>query len=123
MKIINKLYSNNANNSFLYETVLFSNVSKEVMTEFISLFDINDLTGGIWRGLGKILTKNEEKVNSDRYQKLKEKIDLPYKENQTFSGIIKYLKDKKSNEIEDEINITHSSARSDDEKSSNVVLY
>lgn len=123
LRFINKLYVKDINNSILYENVIFSNVSKEGMTDFVSFFDINDITVGIWRGLTERLTNNEEKMNSNRYKNLKEKADLPYKENQTFSGIIKYLKDKQLNKIEDEINITHSSVRGNGQESSNVVLY
>lgn len=121
LRFVNKLYSKNPDNSFLYETILFSNVSNETMEEFASLFDINDITGGIWHRLTERLTN--KKIKSDRYAEFKHLKEIPYQEGQQFSGIIKYLRDKTSNKIDNEIVISHSSLRDSGQEASNVVLY
>ncbi|KAK8840476.1 hypothetical protein M9Y10_030681 [Tritrichomonas musculus] len=89
LRFINKLYSQNSKYSLLYETVVFSNVSIESLTEFVASFDLNDITG----------------------------------EGLSFSGIIKYLKAKSSNKINDEVSITCSSSDSNGRDASNVINY
>lgn len=44
LQFINKLYSQDHKYSILYETVHFSNVSKEKIDKFIELYDFNDMT-------------------------------------------------------------------------------
>lgn len=49
IKFVNDLYSSNSKYSVLYENVLFSNVSKEKMKEFVSIFDVNDMSTEVWK--------------------------------------------------------------------------
>ena len=112
LKFINDMYSKDSKYSILYETVLFSNVEKSTICEFVDIFDINDLNIQIWQNLSARLRC--EVINENEEEKLKEK---RYKENShpgrlfksndddKFDGIINYLKKETNNKI----NITASS--------------
>lgn len=123
--IINQLYTSNSKYSFLYEFVDFSNVSVNKITEFLSIYDIKDLTHDSWKNLSSRLEKqifqnneinnnnhryhnvasNSEKVNND----LKKGISIQYDKNKEFNGIINYLSNKSKSSIYDDISITSSS--------------
>lgn len=117
IEFINYLNTKDSNKFlFLYETVLFSNVSSAKMKDFVSIFDFNNMTYEIWNNLAGRLT-NEIQLKSQfepskRYKKINKKpkgIKFEYKSDKEFSGIVKYLKDKTSNQIENEIKVTFSS--------------
>ena len=115
LKFSNKLYSNDAKYSILYETVLFENVTSDSMKIFTSIYDMNDLTSSTWNRLSKRLeqdspNKNEKSSEKNkRYKNVKERgIEFQWSDQNEFKGIIHYLREKSNNQIENEINITAS---------------
>lgn len=134
LSFINKLYSKSRHNSNFYEYVYFTNVSSQVMAEFISLIDIDSMTYGTWNSLSKrlieeIKTKTEEekscrykKSENENDSKEKEKkkeeekvnyIEIPYSNGQ-LRGIFKYLNENSN--INNEVNVTYSSLASSGNK-------
>lgn len=116
LKFINQIYLNDSKNSYLYEYVEFANVTGTTITEFLDIFDLNDLTNELWKLLSvrleqEIININPSEIrhytnNNIRY----EGIDIPFNENQIFNGIINYIKNNSKINILDEINITASSS-------------
>ncbi len=126
LQFINDLYLRDSKYSILYSKVIYSNVTTKTMKEFVNIIDMNDINNETWKELTyrlikEINTSNEkedEQLQSKRYMKEtteneknneKEGINFEYSDEHKFSGIIKYLTDKSSNNIENEINITASS--------------
>ncbi|KAK8842111.1 hypothetical protein M9Y10_026338 [Tritrichomonas musculus] len=115
LTFINDLCSQNSEYSKLYEYVYFSNVEEKTMKEFLSRFNPEYMTGGVWQALSSrliesVTTKNRQ--NSKRYSKLNEnkvkKInkDIPYTMNK-LEGIFNYF--RKHSDIDEEVNVTYSS--------------
>ena len=105
LKFINKLYCRDVKYSILYETVYFVNVSSEAMGEFISHFDMNDLTASVWNRLSDRLledVKNEAKVCAKERYKLSGKIFMMNNDKE-FNGIFNYLRKLSNNNIENEV--------------------
>lgn len=64
LRIVNKLYMNDKEFCPFYEFVLFANVEKEAIEEFVSVIDIDRMTIGTWRQLCKRLVGiNDEEEN------------------------------------------------------------
>ncbi|KAK8839282.1 hypothetical protein M9Y10_032214 [Tritrichomonas musculus] len=114
LKFINKIYIENNKYSNLYENVLFANVTSKAMTEFLSIFDYNDLTHLLWSTLSsrlekEIITKIESKIErykTDQNQETNNDNNLNiksflYKEGQELNGIFRYLKQKTGQNIHD----------------------
>lgn len=100
--------------SFLYEFIIFENVSSKMMKEFVNIYDYNFMTKKTWQNLCSRLicdVKNEKKT--DRYtmkiNEVKKENKLSFSEQNEFKGIINYLRQKSSNKIENEIAISASS--------------
>lgn len=102
LKFINSLYDESSEFYQLYEHIIFSNATSEVMNEFISIFNYNDITGDLWTSLSKRLlsdiqlddeVKKDDEHHRRRYTDEKTKT-IPYKKGQELNGIIKYLTDK-----------------------------
>ncbi|KAK8840563.1 hypothetical protein M9Y10_030772 [Tritrichomonas musculus] len=145
LKFVNELYQRDRSFTNLYDFVHFLNVTSDEISEFISLFDMNDMTVPTWQSLCDRLKQkfdndlsnsnnnnDNDSEGSDmrRYKKLKEKanpkdITFPVTSNNQFSGIFSYLKNKSSSQIENEVNFTASSIIGSDEQYQprNVVLY
>lgn len=47
LSLVNKLYMRNKENLFLYENVIFANVSPVKMIKFFNIFDFNDIDAGL----------------------------------------------------------------------------
>lgn len=115
LKFVNELFQSDSQFSVLYEKVLFSNVSEESMKEFVDLYDYSQMTGETWSKLSeRLIQKVEYQENSSRYKKLKmksnkQKIQFSVKHEKDFEGIINYLKNKSSGNIENNLEITSSS--------------
>ncbi|KAK8870689.1 hypothetical protein M9Y10_008576 [Tritrichomonas musculus] len=135
ISIINKLYSNNSKYSFLYEYVDFSNVTVNKITEFLKIYNIDDLTHDSWKNLSlrleqRVMKIDEIKTNNSRYHKpLKlndqndeKEISIQYEKNYEFDGIINYLSNNSQLSIYDAIKITSSSTYWD-HSPRNAVLY
>lgn len=73
--------------SIFYETVYFENVSTSIMKEFISTFDMNELTGNIWTKLSKRLCCEITNKQNDK------------DDNQKVEQLFQLLKVKNSNEF------------------------
>ncbi|KAK8842136.1 hypothetical protein M9Y10_026363 [Tritrichomonas musculus] len=116
LRIVNKLYTKDVNYSILYETVFFENVSSEAMKEFVSIFDINELTVSIWRRLADRLVRDTKTSNDmtcdikNRYKKADNRGTVfPASEENQFKGIINYLRTQSNGKIYNEVDITSSS--------------
>lgn len=121
LHFINKLYMINTKYSTFYQIVYFLNVSSIYMTEFIEIYNSEDMTKEIWLSLSERL-KMEVKKKKNRHQqhqklnnryteinkKLKGKLFLTQGYNE-FEGILNFLRTESNNKIENEINITASS--------------
>lgn len=111
LRIINKLYESDSNNCFLYEYVQFEKVSDQIISEFITIFDYNDMNHVIWEHISKRLKKelkNTNNNNEQRYKKPLKVIKISYDNKNEFNGIINYIR-QQNNNIKDEVNITASS--------------
>ena len=125
IQFVNELYSQNSMYSILYETVLFENVTTEVIEQFISIYDINDITKSTWNRLSKRLSKEIEKKKHESDQiSIENRYQAPYNEDKIqifefsedkeFDGIINYFNKKTNGQIEKEITITASSVINND---------
>lgn len=52
------IYKLDEENSFLYENVIFANVSPVKMIKFFNIFDFNDIDAGLWDRLKERMCKN-----------------------------------------------------------------
>ena len=116
LRIVNKLYTKDVKYSILYETVFFENVSSEAMKEFVSIFDINELTVSIWRRLVDHLVRDTKTSNGmtcdikNRYKKAKNRgTEFPASVENQFKRIINYLRAQSNGQIDNEVDITSSS--------------
>ena len=117
IEFILQLYSEDESKSKLFEYVLFSNVSEEMINQFISVFNINDLDNETWKSICVRLSKtsSEDKNHSEnRYKESKnsknnkinksdesKSIQFELDSNNKFNGILKYLSDKTGGNIVD----------------------
>ena len=119
-QIIMKLYSKDQiRYNFLFEFVLFENLSEKNIENFISVFDIEHITSGTWHSICNrlqqpIMKKEDNSNNKERY--LNEEAEIKIKEfkvneSQEFRGIMRYLTEKSNGNIHDNgtINITSNS--------------
>ena len=138
LNFINKLYSNNSKYSILYETVLFSNISSEMMKTYIAQFDPNDMTGGIWKKLSKRLCQKielsleeaddeiSEEILKNRYDELSKAavgVLYEYNDDKIFNGIFNHFQEETASQIESKVNFTSSSVYSSKFQPSNVALF
>lgn len=105
LKFVNKLYSIDKKYSILYDEVIFTNVSSNMMNEFVSIFDNNDMSRIIW-------LKETKRKYTEKSQNKKDEVIIPFTENNEFNGIINYLSNKYNKKIENIINVTSSSVYS-----------
>lgn len=124
INFINQLYLNDQNNSNFYEYVLFQNVSINKISEFLSIFDLNDINIEIWKSISKRLKEevNVSEITSfDRYKKYNKQFVFDI--NNQFQGIINYLRMLSNDEIETEIQVTSSSVLSEEYVPSNTIVF
>lgn len=124
LNIIIKLYQNDVKYSPLFQHVQFRNVSKEVLADFTTIFDIDNLTGGIWKAINIRTIYGALKIDdyNPRYHK---KQQFNYSSYSKFDGILNYLRSKKPDNIFNEIGISASSTYNSDEQYSpkNAIFY
>lgn len=111
VNFINSMYSKEREYSILYEAVLFSNLVNFTISEFVNIFDINDINSQIWRNISQRLEKeikSDEKDEKTRYKgyKINGQIFSP-EDDDIFNGIIQYLQTKCNWDAK--INVTSSS--------------
>lgn len=111
-EIINELYSKDTQYSILYMTTNFLNASEETISEFIKIFDENDLTHEIWQKICHRLNQKVTICEDENRYKLKK---FTFSEDKPFLGIINYLRTKSSNQTKKEIAVTSSSCFSNAE--------
>lgn len=120
LKFVNKLYKSDSIYSILYETVLFENVTGDVMKEFTQNFDSEDMNRRIWIRLSNRLEneieKEEETVENKRYRqksdkihKKKKRIEFSPSGQKDFNGILNHLRTETNGQIESKVAITSSS--------------
>ena len=110
---VNELYSKDTKCSCLYSAVYFANASADKMQEFLSLFNIDDISEEIWKAISIRLShetahagKIENDFNVKRYAK--HEFSFSKENSEEFSGIISHLFKKTKGNIEQEISITAS---------------
>lgn len=98
------------------------------LTNFLNIFDYNNLNSEIWRSISARLRNTCKEINDEksktRYCCIKKEIRKNFqpKSDSDFDGIIKHLRDETNDNIEKKINIT-SSVLSNGYPPSNVVIY
>lgn len=65
LQFLLELYEKDRKSSFLFQYVIFSNITNEMMNNFISVFDLNDIDGTIWESICKRLINTKPKTNVD----------------------------------------------------------
>lgn len=118
LRIVNKLYARDPKFARFYGFVIFKNVEREALDEFLTIFDTDHMTAGAWRSLSERLIgyENEEKeINERRYKnqspkkKKKEEArgqDILYSSD-NLKGIFAHLSEQSN--IEEEVKVTTSS--------------
>lgn len=114
LKFINLLYLKNDKYSKFYEFVLFENVEKQAMKEFISIFNIDHLTTGGWRSIMKAFTEGKQsKEQKCRYhRKSGKKVTEISMSGNNLKGIFNYFNTESN--IKNEVSVTCSSHRHGD---------
>lgn len=98
----------------MYHHVLFSNVDEELIASFIDNFDFNDFDIQIWNAISRRLRNpitQTTKEQNERYEQEFEKKFYPQYED-TFCGILSYLKSHYIDNVTNKISITASSLNS-----------
>lgn len=103
LTFVNDLYRTNTKFCFLYKFVIFSNVSSESITEFINIFDYNDIDSNIWHSISSRLIEKVQiqEEESTRYIEQSKQNIFEYKEGKEFNGIIRFLTNKFGKNISD----------------------
>lgn len=125
LSIVNHLYSKNKKYSILYEYVYFTNVEPKSISEFVHLFDLNDLTVEMWKSLSNRLCQKveiNESAPETRYNKKQVGVTFSYDSNKKFDGILNYLLKKFNGNIKNEVKVTSLSNISSD-YAENVFLF
>lgn len=125
LSFVNDLYSKDPSYSTFYEFVHFSFVNTAKMAEFLTIFDINDITNSTWTQLS-IRLRQEISKKEELSQRYHHKgIYIEFEEGKEFKGIIDYLRSNSENDIYEIIDITSSSIRKGNEELSprNVILF
>lgn len=136
LSLISHLYLRDKRYSILFEFIEFSNLSQNKISEFLSIFDFNDITLGIWEKISFRLEQNINQPNQpkkvkSRYiqniipQNSEKSIFLPFQSDKEFNGIINYLSTQSRGNIFQKINISSSSTANENESFSpiNSILY
>lgn len=111
------LYKSDNSYSYLFEYVIFSNISEKSLELFINSFSIEDINNRIWNRIcSRLLPSKEEQAASEsRYTNTKpSKQEFKYVEGNEFHGIFDYLQKKSNGNIESEVNFSASSYRGND---------
>lgn len=87
LDFINILYEKDEKNSFLYEYVIFTNVSAKSLKTFYDIFDLNDINQHIWKNLGDRFISNNFSDN-DYDIKIFEYISGTYKNDVTSLALV-----------------------------------
>ena len=127
LKFVNKCYKSDSKYSILYETVLFEIVSSEVIKEFTLIFDNEDMNHETWLHLIKRLQIEvqieKESSQSKRYRQNQANLQAEKKQGiefsppgqNTFKGILNYLRTQSNNQIESKVSFSTSSIGNSDE--------
>lgn len=118
LNFVNRLYSIDRKYFNFYEFICFSNVDENKISEFIDIFDINDITTEIWTNISyrlkeKVLKNEIENSTSssfeqNRYKKRKKTFLMKNNSNE-FDGIINHLRHESNGNIQNLIDIKASS--------------
>lgn len=115
LKFILNLYEKNHKVAPLFQYVIFRNVSKECLREFIEKFDIENIDNGIWKSIcEQILHSKQSKLAKEgRYEG--NIIVLEYEEGKELNGIMRHLVNETGGNIHDNrtIEITSNSIYGD----------
>lgn len=124
LNFVNMLYSKNNDFSILYEYVNFLNVSKSTIDNFLNTFKFESMSRNIWMSVIVRLREDvakfdgDDNLRGDRYFRQLVEKEIPFKGEDSFNGIIKYLTDNSS-----EIEITASSSLDGQHVPQNLIVY
>lgn len=132
LSFVNKLNFNDSNlYSILYDFINFLNVSPSKMNEFVSIYNIDLMSKATWSNLSARLVK--ETINSqielkcDHKYNERLKIVFPFKDQNEFSGIFRYLGNISNGDIEKEVKFScsslHPNPENYDVQPKNVALF
>lgn len=121
LSFINKLYDSNPECSYLYEYVNFINVTSNAISDFISVFNIEDITQETWEKLSKRLKQQIIKENETPL--IGNEIFIPFEQKNEFKGIFNYLRTHSKGKIEDEIEVKSFAPCQDENVPMNVLLF
>ena len=99
--------------SILYDFINFLNVSPSKMNEFVSVYNIDLISKATWSNLSARLFKetinSQIELNCDHKFNERSKIVFPFKGQNEFSGIFRYLGNISNGDIEKEVKFSCSS--------------
>lgn len=124
ISLINDIYQKNSKYSILYEYVDFLNTSNSNIIEFITHFNIGDLTNGTWQTLQRRLyyeIVRKEKSSIHKYYS--NRVHIGYDDQVELDGIINFLRKNSNYDIFGEIKVTSSSYEGENWNPKNVILY
>lgn len=113
LRFLNHIYEREPTYGYFYENVIFSNVSKDSICEFLDIFQIDDLTKTVWSSISNRL-KQSIKLSANEFESSRYRFNtcisgsslFLYDRKNEFSGIINFLKSKSEGNIDKEITIT-----------------
>lgn len=125
INIINQLYSSDSSFSNFYEYVNFLNVSQEKIYEFLSIFDINDITQLTWRTISERLKQKvdqtaESALNSNFK---KNGIQVQFDKGKELDGIFNYLRMHSNGNFDSNVKVTSSSVSDTSLTHNNVCIF
>ena len=129
LKLINRLNSKDDKYSILYETVLYENVSKESIIEFLSIYDNNTMTNKMWYRLSARLAQELKKTTEECEPKKRYKNSIKNKftkidyANDELKGIISYMKEKYGEDLSEKGEMKLSSGLNYSGSVSNLIKY
>ena len=101
LNFVIEIYSENPSSSFLFDYVIFSNVSKESLLQFYEAFDVEDIGKEVWKMIVERAMKASKCLNDPEHAKRYKERCLPllYENGKEFKGIVSYLTQKTGGNI------------------------
>lgn len=107
-KIMN-FYETDHSYSYLFEYVIFNNLSKSRLEQFINEFDYTDLTHNLWKSIWSIISikekesfnKNKRYIKSQKEESNENIKTFLHEEGKEFEGIMRYLSKTSGSNIHD----------------------
>lgn len=120
-----QLYAKDSINANLFEYVHFTNISKEMIKQFLDIFNINDLTMDVWKSISTRLINNVLSMEYGSKNRYFKSVEINYNSKNKLNGILNYIRTKMPNSVFNEIDIISSSIYQNNEQYSprNIIQY